>query len=153
ALDDVSTPFESPVARLERAAQLVGERSEPVRGCPVRALAVLAHLVGLARILNRLGTEADASSGRIQLEDDDLDVGSDRKRFHDVAFLRDPGLAQRDETRPSGSEEHEDAELLVAFDLSHQPRTRDDLARRFSGARRALRKDRDADALLVGIDV
>ena len=99
--------------------------------------------------------ETNAAARRVDLEDDDLDVGADGKRFRDVRFPGHAGLAQRDETGAPRGEEHEHAELLVTLDLSREARARHDLGlrrRRPAGPRRALRNERDADPLLLEVD-
>jgi hypothetical protein len=48
--------------RLERAAKLVGERSEPLARGNVLALRVLAHFLGLVRVLHGLDAETNAAT-------------------------------------------------------------------------------------------
>src|SRR6185295_7081278 len=77
------------------------------------------------------------------------------KRFGDIGFPANPGLAQRDQTSPSWGEEHEHAELLVTLHLSREARARHDFwlrSRRAARFRRALRKERDANPLLLRVD-
>ena len=92
---------------------------------------------------DRLDAETNAAARRVDLEDDDLDVGADGKCLRDVRFPGDAGLAQRNEAGASRREEHEHAELLVTLDLAREARARHDLGRRrrrAAGSRRALRQ-------------
>lgn len=82
--------------RLERAAELVGQRSEPPGRRSILAFGVLAQFLGLARVQDRFGAEANAAWRVFDLEDDHLDVGADGKRLRDIRFPGDAGLAQRD---------------------------------------------------------
>src|SRR5580765_4734422 len=93
------TADSSLLPRLECAAEFVGKRSEPLRRCGILALGVGAHFIGLVRVEDRLGAEANATAWRVvHFEDDDLDVGADGKRSRDVRFLDHAGLAHRNET-------------------------------------------------------
>ena len=47
-------PATSILPRLECAAELVGERSEPLRRRGILAFGVLAHFLGLVRVQDRL---------------------------------------------------------------------------------------------------
>ena len=75
-------------------AELVAERSKPLRRRRIRAFGVLAKFLGLLRILNRFAAETNAAARRIHLENDDLDIGADGKRFHNVSFSGHACLAQ-----------------------------------------------------------
>src|SRR5439155_21347765 len=114
------------LARLESAAELVGERAEPLRRRNIRALGILTHFVGLARVQDRFAAEANAPTGRVDLENDDLDVGTDWKRLRDVGFPGDAGLTQRHEACTPGRQKDEHAELLVTLDLAGETRARHD---------------------------
>ena len=92
------------LARFEREAQL------------------LAQLLDLLRVQDRLAAQANAAARRIDLQDDDLDVATDGERSRNVGFLGNAGLARRDDTGASRGEEHEHAELLVPLDLSLETR-------------------------------
>src|SRR5580704_17374958 len=90
-------PATSLLTRLECASELVSERSEPLRRRGVLAFGVLAHFFILQRVGDGLAAETNAAARRIDPEDDDLDVGPDGKRFRNVCFPGQAGLAQRDE--------------------------------------------------------
>src|SRR5438093_12700689 len=87
--------------RLECAAQLLGERSESLWRRGVRAFGVLAHFLGLPRVQNRLVAQTNAPTRQVDVENDDLDVGANRKRFRHVGFPGHARFAQRHETRAS----------------------------------------------------
>ena len=142
--------------RLERAAELVGERSEPLRRQPhprarcIRALPSASCASRTALALRRMRRPA-ASTSRTTTSTS-APTGN---ALSDIRFLRHAGFAQRDEAGASRGEEHEHAELLVTLDLAREARARHDLQvamTRAAGARRALRHERDADPLLLEID-
>ena len=134
---------------------LSAEGPEAVRRPRVAAFGVLAQLLRLLCVPHRLGAETNAAALGIDFQHDDVDARAHRKGLDDIGFLRDAGLADRDEPGAPGREEHEHAEVLVPLDRSRQAGARHDLGpsrRRLSGARRAFGQQRDADPLLLEVD-
>lgn len=99
----IDTSTASFLARPKSAAELIGERSEPLRRRRIPALGVLAHFRGLLRVPDRFGAQTDATARRIDVEHDHLDVGADGKRSSDLRFLRNAGFPQWDETGAPGA--------------------------------------------------
>src|SRR5262245_24761687 len=73
--------------RLECPAELVGERSEPLRRRSIPAFGVLADFCSLLRVQDGLRAQTDPAARRVDLEHDDLDVAADGKRSSDIRLL------------------------------------------------------------------
>ena len=115
----------SPAARARRGACRRATRTPPPSQHPrVRCTRALPRPRCASR--TALRAETNAAAGRVDLEDDDLDVGADGKRLGDICLPGDAGLARRDEPGAPRGEEHEHAELLVTLDLSREARARRD---------------------------
>src|SRR5947207_6763582 len=99
------------LSRLERAAELVGQRTEPFRRRRVLAFGVLTHFILLFGVQDRLYAEANAAASRVNLEHRDLEVSADGKRLRDIRFPGDAGFAQRDQAGAAWREVDEHAEL------------------------------------------
>src|SRR5262245_26457029 len=136
--------------RLQRAAQFVGERTEPFgrRTGPGR---VVAQFLGILRVENGFAADADAPCLGIHLENDDVDARSDGEGPGDVAFFRDARFAVRHQRVDSRRELDEYAELCVTGHTALVHLTRNELRgrRRPRILGQLLQPQRDLPSIVV----
>ena len=82
----------------------------------------------------------------------DLHLAADRERLQHVRVAIDARFGKRQQPGAARRQEHEHAELLVTLNLASQDRPWRDRALSGRGPRRPFVDERDADALLRGID-